>query len=527
MKRLLSMFIATSMLCSAVITAGAVDVSYMADFEEAATRFGKSTVYAGFKNSAGDYKDFITPAFAAGEGKDGSTGLEINYKAATWYAGEIFFPIPSSWGNGSGAEYLNFDYKGTGTIKINLSTGSTSNDTLTTGTRYGYRFTANTNGSWESISIPLSSFVNGTTPVTITEIGSVTFQAGESANLNNNAAETKAMSASELEAVAKAGSIVLDNMELSSKGDNAGQPSQTTAPTEAPDTTTRVIDFDDYSLNQKQTWAGFKNDAADYTDFIKSEITDQGKAGKGFKLTYNAATWYSGEVFCAIPKEWAVNKTSSYLEFDAKGRGIIKIALETGEVVNGKRYEQRVYIDTNGEWQKFSIPLSVMKNGDETVPLQNVTGMTFKAAESGNLNNNDAATKAMTKSELEAAAKKGEVIIDNITLSENYTAQPNVTVTISQNSRVVSSASDIDPDGGKVKISAAVSNCTAAQDAVLAVAIYNNGILDNVKLAGDTIDYSGTVEVTVNAAELTGKTMKVFVLDSLRTIKPLTIPVMF
>ena len=729
MKRFISILITASMLCAAAVTVSAADVSYMADFEEAAARFGKSTVYGGFKNSAGDYNDFIKPIWAEGEGKNGTTGLEINYKAASWYAGEIFFPFPSSWGNGSGAKYLNFDYKGIGKIKISLSTGNASNDTLTTGTKYGYTITANTNGEWESISIPLSSFVNGTTPVTITEISSVTFQAGESANLNNNAAETKAMSASELEAVAKSGSIVFDNMELSSKGENAQQPTQTTAPsaapdnstrvidfdnyslsqkqtwggfknnsgdysdyikyestdqgkdgkgakltykaatwysgevfcaipkewavskssnylefdakghaiikvsletgevvngkryeqrvnidtngewkrfsmpladfvnggesitlrevtgmtfkavesgnlnnsaeetkamtadeleaaaktgeviidnleltvdssspvtpdataepTEAPDGTTRVIDFDDYSLSQKQTWAGFKNDAADYTDSIKSEITDQGKAGKGFKLTYNAATWYSGEVFCAVPKEWAVNKTSNYLEFDAKGRGVIMIALETGEVINGKRYEQRVNIDTDGEWQRFSIPVSVMKKGDEIVPLSDVTGMTFKAAESGNLNNNAAETKAMTKAELEAAAKTGEVVIDNITLSESYTAQPNVTITLSQDSRVLTSASDIDPEGGKIKISMAVSNCMTAQSVALAAAIYDNGVLDDVDTAENIIDYSGTVELTVNAAELTGKTMKLFVLDSLSSLKPLSIPVMF
>ncbi len=515
------------MLCAAAVTVSAADVSYMADFEEAAARFGKSTVYGGFKNSAGDYNDFIKPIWAEGEGKNGTTGLEINYKAASWYAGEIFFPIPSVWANAADVQYLNFDYKGTGKIKISLSTGNISDDTLTKGTKYGYTITANTKGEWSSISIPLSSFVNGTTPVTITDIGSVTFQAGESANLNNNAAETKAMSASELEAVAKSGTIVFDNMELSSKGENAQQPTQTTAPSAAPDNSTRVIDFDNYSLSQKQTWGGFKNNSGDYSDFIKYESADQGKDGKGARLTYKAATWYSGEVFCAIPKEWAVSQSSNYLEFDAKGRGVIKIALETGEVINGKRYEQRVNIDTNGEWQKFSIPVAVMKNGEEIVPLSDVTGMTFKAADSGNLNNNAAETKAMSASELEAAAKTGEVVIDNITLSESYTAQPNVTITLSQDSRVLTSASDIDPDGGKIKISMAVSNCMTAQSVALAAAIYDNGVLDDVDTAENIIDYSGTVELTVNAAELTGKTMKVFVLDSLSSLKPLSIPVMF
>ena len=53
----------------------------------------------------------------------------------------------------------------------------------------------------------------------------------------------------------------------------------------------------------------------------------------------------------SIPKEWAINKNSECLEFDAKGQGKIKISLETGEVVNGIRYGHAVTINTNDEWQ--------------------------------------------------------------------------------------------------------------------------------------------------------------------------------
>ena len=45
----------------------------------------------------------------------------------------------------------------------------------------------------------------------------------------------------------------------------------------------------------------------------------------------------------SIPKEWAINKNSECLEFDAKGQGKIKISLETGEVVNGIRYGCLLY----------------------------------------------------------------------------------------------------------------------------------------------------------------------------------------
>ena len=66
----------------------------MADFESADAKFGNSTTYSGTKNTAGDYSDFVKPEWVADGGKENSTGLRITYKAATWYAGEVFFPIP-------------------------------------------------------------------------------------------------------------------------------------------------------------------------------------------------------------------------------------------------------------------------------------------------------------------------------------------------------------------------------------------------------------------------------------------------
>ena len=424
MKKLVSLIIAMSIFFSINCAIFATNVSYMADFESADAKFGNSTTYSGTKNTAGDYSDFVKPEWVADGGKENSTGLRITYKAATWYAGEVFFPIPVAWQNGADAEYLNFDYNGKGIVNISLSTGSAATDTLTKGTKYSYKLNADTNGEWQSISIPLSEFKNNGNPVTIANIGCVTFQAGENGGLSNSASETKAMTAAELEAKARNGSIIFDNMELSNVGENVLNPNATPEPTEKPDNTTRTIDFDTYTLSHKQTWAGFNNNDKTYSDSIKSEITENGKEGCALELTYKAATWYAGEIFMSIPKEWAINKNSECLEFDAKGQGKIKISLETGEVVNGIRYGHAVTINTNDEWQKISVPLSEFVNNGNEVPLTDVVGMAFSAAESGNLDNNAEETKMMSADELEEKAVTGCVVIDNITLAEQDTTSP-------------------------------------------------------------------------------------------------------
>ena len=320
MKKLVSLIIAMSIFFSINCAIFATNVSYMADFESADAKFGNSTTYSGTKNTAGDYSDFVKPEWVADGGKENSTGLRITYKAATWYAGEVFFPIPVAWQNGADAEYLNFDYNGKGIVNISLSTGSAATDTLTKGTKYSYKLNADTNGEWQSISIPLSEFKNNGNPVTIANIGCVTFQAGENGGLSNSASETKAMTAAELEAKARNGSIIFDNMELSNVGENVLNPNATPEPTEKPDNTTRTIDFDTYTLSHKQTWAGFNNNDKTYSDSIKSEITENGKEGCALELTYKAASWYAGEIFMSIPKEWAIYKNSECLEFDANGQ---------------------------------------------------------------------------------------------------------------------------------------------------------------------------------------------------------------
>ena len=67
--------------------------------------------------------------------------------------------------------------------------------------------------------------------------------------------------------------------------------------------------------------------------------------------------------------------------------------------------------------------LKFVNNGNE-VPLTDVVGMAFSAAESGNLDNNAEETKMMSADELEEKAVTGCVVIDNITLAEQDTTSP-------------------------------------------------------------------------------------------------------
>lgn len=517
MKKLIAAALSMALAAQLGIAALA-DVSYMADFETTETKFGKSTTYSGFKNSAADYSDSITPEWVSGEGTDGSTGLKITYKAATWYSGEIFFPIPASWSNGEGAEYLAFDCKGKGTVKLSLSTGSSDAGTLTNGTRYEYKISVDTSDEWQHISIPLSSFVHSGNGVNITEIGCVTFQAGENGNLNNNSADTKAMTAEELTAKAKTGSIVFDNMELTDDGSGAAvDPTEPPAATPEPEEKTRVIDFDNYSLSHKQTWAGFKNNDGDYNDYIKTSTTENGKEGRGIEIEYRAASWYAGESFLEIPSKWDIESGAKYLEFEANGKGIIKLALETGNVINGKRYERRIDIDTNGNWRKFSIPLEEFKNGAESVALSEVVGISFKAVESANLNNNADETKAMTAEELLAVAKTGSVVIDNMALCDESSLNPVTEVKLSQDGEELAALGDA--ADGEVAVNVSMSGYNGEQKAVIVAALYSSGILEDVSIAQGGAD--GEYALALNVEDAQNKTAKVFIFDSFGSMVPL------
>ena len=65
MKKLIAAVLSMALAAQLGIAALA-DVSYMADFETTEAKFGKSTTYSGFKNSAADYSDSITPEWVSG-----------------------------------------------------------------------------------------------------------------------------------------------------------------------------------------------------------------------------------------------------------------------------------------------------------------------------------------------------------------------------------------------------------------------------------------------------------------------------
>lgn len=179
-----------------------------------------------------------------------------------------------------------------------------------------------------------------------------------------------------------------------------------------------VADFDTYSILTRTPWAGFKNTTGDYSDYIKSAITDNGKEGKGLNLYYQAATWYSGYVFCTLPANWDVSKDVNTVEFDYKGKGEYKIALETENFLNGKKYDYRIALDSKNEWKHVSIPISDFLLNGANVNLPEVVGIAFQAGENGGLNNAADETKAMSAEDLTAAAKVGNVVIDNLALTK-------------------------------------------------------------------------------------------------------------
>ncbi len=102
------------------------------------------------------------------------------------------------------------------------------------------------------------NFVNNGNEVPLTDVVGMAFSAAESGNLDNNAEETKMMSADELEEKAVTGCVVIDNITLAEQ--------DTTSPTAAPEATTQptgisyVADFEtaDTKFASGKTWGGFK-----------------------------------------------------------------------------------------------------------------------------------------------------------------------------------------------------------------------------------------------------------------------------
>ena len=425
MKKLVSVFIAASMIIATVPAAFAA--SYTADFESANGRFNRATNYGGRGNSVTDntdpnyYRDNVSISWAEGEGVNGTWGLNVSYSAATYYAGEYFGYLPKTWENAKtdpNVKYLNFDYKGKGKINLSFGTYEIINYSAQNGVKYTYRFDVDTNGEWKQISIPLSSFTRNNNGVVETaaehlnEVTMITFMAGENGGVNDKDENLPNMTGDELRSKARTGSIIFDNMELSDSGANL-------PPSEIP---TRVIDFDDYTLASVTSFSGFKNTAGDYSDYVNGDVTEDGKDGKGYKVAYQSASYFAGEKFTKVPDMWMTDAESNFLEFDVKGHGSVNVNLMAGGLVTngtveGTRYGQKITVNTD-DWKTISIPISNFVTNGTVVPLADVKGITFTAGENGGIDNNAAESKAMSKEELEAKAKKGEIIIDNITLAE-------------------------------------------------------------------------------------------------------------
>ncbi len=434
MKKIVSISIAAAMAMAMVPSAFAK--SYMANFDAGNdSRFTRATTYGGHGNSnitdRNDpeyYRDYVNLDWVDEGGVDGTWGMQISYSAATYYAGEYFGYIPKVW---SGAitdpevKYLNFDYKGKGKIYLAFGTYEIINYSAQNGVKYRYLLDADTNDEWKTISIPLSSFTyshtdeSGNTVVDtaaehLDEVTMVTFMAGETGGLDGSADETKSLPKEDFLQRAKTGSVIFDNMELSDEGDAL-------PPSEIP---TRVINFDDYTLATVTTFSGFKNNAGDYSDYVSGDVTasGEGKEGKGYKIEYQSASYFAGEKFTKVPNMWMTDADSNYLEFDVKGHGSVNINLMAGGTVSngqvlGTRYGQKITVNTD-EWKTISIPISKFVTNGEVVPLADVQGISFTAGENGGVDNNATESKEMSKEDLLAKAKHGEIIIDNITLAE-------------------------------------------------------------------------------------------------------------
>ena len=419
---------------------------------------------------------------------------------------------------------LEFDAKGQGKIKISLETGEVVN-----GIRYGHAVTINTNDEWQKISVPLSEFVNNGNEVPLTDVVGMAFSAAESGNLDNNAEETKMMSADELEEKAVTGCVVIDNITLAEQ--------DTTSPTAAPEATTQptgisyVADFEtaDTKFASGKTWGGFKNKSNDYQDYIKAKwLQDGGVDGStAFCVYYQSATYYAGEIFVPAPAVWTNNgaKGAEYLNFDYKGKGAVKISFSTGNtadgtLTSGTRYTRRFELDSHGDWAKISVPLSEFVNGENAVNMTEIGTVTFQAAENANLDNNSDDTKAMSADELKEIARTGEIIFDNMTLSETEgktTLFSSVKVTAEIDGKEITNLTN-----GDIKIKAIASDIEKDTNMVMIVAVYKeNGVIDTVRMAEQKIIGDGELMLDLNVTDAEHQTMKVFIFDDFTNLHPI------
>ncbi len=469
--------------------------------------------FDGFKNTAGDYKDFVT-GDVTDDGKDGK-GYKVAYQSASYFAGEKFTKVPDMWETDAESKFLELDVKGHGSVNVNLMAGGLVTNGVVQGTRYSQKITVNTD-DWKTISIPISNFVAKEQVVPLNEVQGISFTAGENGGIDNNAPESKAMSKEDLEAKAKKGEVIIDNITLAKESS----------------VTVYAADFEsaDSSFGTSRTYDGHKLTAdSTYKDYVKgAAVSGEGLGGStGYKVDYSAAFTYSGEVFAAIPQIWELGIDSAqYLNFDYKGKGIVKLSFSTGnkngvELTDGKRYTATLNLDSHGQWAKYSVPLSEFKNGDESVNIADIGAVTFQAGESLFFNKDSEEAQAKGDEKLAEEAKKGSIVFDNMEISAtegSSTVFADVKVTAEIDGKQTDKLAD-----GDITVKAAMSGMSDNSNITLAAAIYNaDGSLDDVKLASDTINGDGEVSLKINAADTSGKSMKVFVFDDFDKLHPIT-----
>ena len=428
-KKLLSIFTTVCIICGILMPltlyANAADNEYYTvDFDGSTLNF--AGMYSGWERSDGTYKDFISGSLAKGEGVEGN-GYKIEYSQVSYYAGRLFFSFPSNFEFTKDINQIEFDIKGTGSLYLYLMEGMVQNsdDTVTFDSDYSKKITFDTGDEWEHITLSVYDIVksSGAYP-DITKVNGISFTppgGGYDQNKLNTADMEQLLKA------VKTGSAIIDNIKFSSAG-------------EAPDLSdgTFVADFDTVGFGSGgQKWNGAvkydENNNVVYNDYV-SCTTQSGigvNGSKGFKITYKQATYYGGEQFIAKPTNWDLNYDLKCIEFDAKGKATFNMNLETRRVVNGDRYSKKFRIDTTNApddgWQHFKIPLSEFTrevNGEViSIPVKDLVGFSITGP-GGKYD--DKKINEYTVEELEAAAKTGEVVIDNfeVTTDDSNLAEP-------------------------------------------------------------------------------------------------------
>ncbi len=146
--------------------------------------------------------------------------------------------------------------------------------------------------------------------------------------------------------------------------------------------------------------------------------------------------------------------------------------------------------------------------------------VTFQAAENANLDNNSDDTKAMSADELKEIARTGEIIFDNMTLSETEgktTLFSSVKVTAEIDGKEITNLTN-----GDIKIKAIASDIEKDTNMVMIVAVYKeNGVIDTVRMAEQKIIGDGELMLDLNVTDAEHQTMKVFIFDDFTNLHPI------